>query len=372
MKMLMVIKQRLGWKLFLSYLVIILVGVLSLAIAAQIQAPTALSRHMANMQALLGDDASGLMDDLQENFASAVNEVLLVATTIAVLSAVFVSSFVTRRVVSPIQAMTVASQRIADGRYEERVQIGGEDELAELAQTFNQMASTLAQTEERRRQLIGDVAHELRTPLSSIRGVMEGIIDGVLPADPGTFLNVQSEVSRLQRLVQDLEELSRAEAGQLALEMSLTSPAEFIRPAAERLQPQFGDKGILLTLDIPSSLPRVRVDTARMTQVFLNLLGNALQYTPAGGDVTVRARSDTRRVIIAVQDTGIGLSDEQIKHIFERFYRVDESRARAGGGSGIGLTISKYLVEAHNGQISVTSPGPDNGSTFTITLPANA
>lgn len=362
------IRQHLGWKLFFSYLAIILVGVVSLVIAAEFVTPSAFNRHMAEM-AGMGGNMGGMMADLTQSFQSAINEILLVAAGLAFLTAVFVSTFVTQRIVKPVQEMKEASQRIANGRYDERVQISGEDELAELAQAFNQMAHTLAQTEERRRQLIGDVAHELRTPLSSIRGVMEGLVDGVLPTDPATFLDVQREVSRLQRLVHDLEELSRAEAGELSLELTWIAPSVFVETAVARLSHQYQDKGVQLRTDLPDNLPQVNVDQARMTQVMLNLLGNALQYTPAGDEVTITAKTEASQLILAVQDDGIGLAAESLPHIFERFYRVDKSRSRAGGGSGIGLTISQHVVEAHNGRLTATSPGINQGSTFTITLP---
>lgn len=366
------IRQRLGRKLFFSYLIIILVGVVSLAVTAEFHAPSALDRHMASMETTMGSNMGGMMTDLTANFRTAVNEILLVAAGIATLTAVIISSFVTRRIVSPIQQMKEASQRIANGRYDERVQVIGEDELADLAQSFNQMAHTLAQTEERRRRLIGDVAHELRTPLSSIKSVMEGLEDGVLPAEPATFHNVQHEVGRLQRLVQDLEELSRAEAGQIPLELEVVNPVAFIQAAAERLKMQFDDKSVDLRLELVEDLPLVQADTARMTQVTLNLLGNALQYTPSGGQVAVSTWANSNKVIITVQDTGIGIPAEHLRHIFERFYRVDKSRSRTGGGSGIGLTISKHLVEAHNGHLTAASPGLNQGSTFTITLPIAA
>ncbi len=366
------IRQRLGRKLFFSYFIIILVGVVSLAITAEFHAPSALDRHMASMETVMGGNMGGMMSDLNENFRTAVNEILLVSAAIATVTAVLISSFVTRRIVSPVQQMKEASRRIADGRYDERVQVIGEDELADLAQSFNQMAHTLAQTEERRRQLIGDVAHELRTPLSSIKSVMEGLQDGVLPAEPATFLDVQHEVSRLQRLVHDLEELSRAEAGQIPLEREAVNPAAFIQAASERLRWQFEDKGVALRLELVDALPSVQVDAARMTQVMLNLLGNALQYTPSGGQVAVSAWTNANKVIITVQDTGIGISAEHLRHIFERFYRVDKSRSRAGGGSGIGLTISKHLVEMHGGRLIAASPGPNQGSSFTVTLPIAA
>jgi histidine kinase len=362
------IRQHLGWKLFVSYIVVIIVGVVSLAVAAEFHTPSALERHMANMGAAMGGGMmGGMMGDLTTNFRTAVNEILLVAALIATGTAVAVSTFVTRRIVHPIQQMKTAARRIANGRYEERIQTGGEDELAE--------------TEARRRRLIGDVAHELRTPLSSIQGVMEGLEDGVLPAEPATFADVQREVRRLQRLVQDLEELSRAEAGQIGLETAVVTPDTFIRPASERLRLQFEEKGVTLTTDIPPNLPPVNVDVSRMTQVVLNLLGNALQYTPSGGSVSIQCSVSSKQLsvdcplnsdhclLITVTDTGVGIAPEHLPHIFERFYRVDKSRARSGGGSGIGLTISKHLVEMHNGRLTASSPGPGQGSTFTIALP---
>lgn len=379
------IRQHLGWKLFFSYLTIILVGVVSLAITAEIVTPNAFNRHMVDMG--LGADMGGMMGDLIANFQAAINEILLVAAALAFITAVIVSTFVTRRIVKPVQQMKAASQRIANGRYEERVQISGEDELAELGRSFNRMAHELAQTEERRRQLIGDVAHELRTPLSSIKSVMEGLQDGVLSPEPETFASVEQEVNRLQRLVRDLEELSKAEAGQILLEKEQMNPKELVETAVARLRSQFADKQVTLSIDVPPDLPPISVDPARMTQVLLNLLGNALQYTPPGGQIAVQGSAITNplpvndendlpntdhRLLITVTDTGIGLTADQLSHIFERFYRVDKSRSRAGGGSGIGLTISKHLVEAHNGRLIATSPGLNQGSTFTIVLPASS
>lgn len=364
------IRCHLGWKLFFSYMIIIVVGVVSLTVVAEFITPSTFDRHMANM-AVMGGNMGGMMADLTDSFERAVNEILLVSATLAISAAVVVSTFVTRRIVKPIREMQEASRHIADGHYEERVQISGEDELAELGQSFNQMAYNLAQTETRRRQLIGDVAHELRTPLGSIKSVMEGLQDGVLATEPATFLSVEREVSRLQRLVHDLEELSKAEAGQISLEPELVSPASFVESAVERLMPQFNAKGVELLTGLTDSLPKVWVDQERMTQVMLNLLGNALQHTPAEGQVLVSAWDNGDNVTITVEDTGIGIPEESLAHIFERFYRVDKSRSRTGGGSGIGLTISRHIVEAHSGRLSAASPGPGKGSTFSIILPVS-
>jgi histidine kinase len=368
MKWLSTLRTRLGWKLFLSYLVVIMVGAVVLAGTAEFRTGAALDRHIAKMQARLGNDPV-LAADLDANFHAAVNEILTVAAVAAFMAAVVVSFFIARRIVDPVRALMYASERIAAGDYRQRVHVPGQDELSALASCFNAMAEMLEQTEQRRMELIGDVAHELRTPLSSIKGVMEGLVDGVLPAEAATFLNVQREVARLQRLVHDLEELSRAEAGQVPLDPRPTAPTDLIHAAADRLRPQFEDKGVSLTLELSPSLPQVEADASRVIQVLLNLLGNALQYTPSGGQVAVRAWIEDHELLISVKDSGVGIPSEHLPHVFERFYRVDKSRSRAGGGSGIGLTIAKHLVKAHGGRVWAASPGPDKGSTFTFTLP---
>ena len=243
------------------------------------------------------------------------------------------------------------------------------DELDGLALSFNQMAVRLEQTETMRRQLLGDVAHELRTPLTSIKGYMEALIDGVLPANMETYQQVYREADRLQRLVHDLQELSRVEAGAYPLKLQPIAVSTLIAALTARLGRQFEEKGVSLQCDVSADLPRVRVDEDRIGQVLINLVGNALHYTPSGGSVRVVARQQGREIQIAVIDTGIGIPAEHLPHLFTRFYRVDKSRSRAGGGSGIGLTIGKHLVEAHGGRIWVTSAGADHGSTFTFTLP---
>ena len=360
-------RRRLVWKLFLSYLIIISVGVLVLAATSALSAPTVLENHMAQMSMMSGGAA--MQADLRNNFVAGINEVMAVAAAAAFVVAVLLSVFTAQRIVGPLRAVTTASRRIAGGDYRQRVPVPGDDELGELARSFNQMAGTIEQTEARRVALIGDVAHELRTPLAGIRSTMEGLVDGVLPAEAGTFVGVQREVTRLQRLVQDLEELSRAEAGQIRLDLQPTDLAALLRTVVDRLRPQFDDKGVRLDAALPASLAPVRGDAARLTQVFVNLLGNALQYTPAGGTVRVEAAVAGRGVRAAISDTGIGIAAENLPHLFERFYRVDRSRARASGGSGIGLTISRYLVEAHGGRIEAASPGVGRGSTFSVSLP---
>jgi two-component system sensor histidine kinase BaeS len=376
------IRRHLGAKLFISYLIVILVGVIVLGTAAELVVPSAFDHHLAAMnsmmQQMMGRYSPGLRGDLFEGFRAAVTEALTFAALAAFLAAVLVSLLVSRQVVAPVRAMMSASQRIAEGNYTERVHISGnlskgeQDELAQLALSFNQMAAKLQQTENMRRQLIGDVAHELRTPLTAIKGSMEGLIDGVLPADAETYQAIHREADRLQRLVNDLQELSRVDSGAFELDRQSVKVSDLVDSAVARLGKQFEEKGVALETQVPPGLPQVLVDKDRIDQVLLNLVGNALQYTPSGGKVTISTRAQDGEIHIAVADTGIGIPPEHLPHLFTRFYRVDKSRSRAGGGSGIGLTIARYLVEAHGGRIWVVSSGSGQGSTFTFTLPLSS
>ena len=221
-----------------------------------------------------------------------------------------------------------------------------------------------------RRRLIGDVSHELRTPLTAIKGSMEGLMDGVLPATQETYQQIHAEADRLNRLVDDLQELSRVEAHAYELDIRPVDVSALVQTVTKRLAPQAESKRISLDLDLAPDLPRVLADEDRAVQVLTNLTGNALQYTPEDGRMTIAAERMNNEVQISVRDTGIGIPPEHLPHIFDRFYRADKSRSRrAGGGSGIGLTIARALVEAHGGRIWVESAGEGQGSTFTFTLP---
>jgi histidine kinase len=379
--MMKAIRRHLGWKIFLSYLIVLLVGFIVLATATEFTAPTAFDHHLAAMNDMMMGDTSMMGEttdlelDLFTNFRNAVNEALGLALAAAFTAAVVVSLIVSRQVVAPIRQMMFASQRIADGHYDERVDVPGElagegvDELAQLALSFNQMAAKLETTEDMRRQLIGDVAHELRTPLTTIKGSMEGLMDGVLTADVQTFQQIHRETDRLQRLIDDLQELSRVEAGAYKMDLHSREVQDLVEITKTTLIHQFEEKGVALNIELDPELPLVYADEDRIGQVLLNLVGNALQYTPVDGVVTIRARHERDEVLISISDTGVGIPDEHVDQIFTRFYRVDSSRSRSVGGSGIGLTIAKHLTKAHGGRIWVESPGVDQGSTFTFTLP---
>jgi two-component system sensor histidine kinase BaeS len=369
------LRRRMGLKLFLSYLIVILVGIMVLGSAAEFIVPGAFERHLAAMATAMGNLSPELKTSLFANFRAAVEEAMTLAALAALLAAVIVSLFVSRQIVMPVREMMVASERIAEGQYHERVDVPADlswdelDELGRLAVSFNQMASQLEQTEATRRELIGNVAHELRTPLANIKGWTEGLIDGVLPAETSTFQQIYREADRLQRLVYDLQELSQVEAGAFELDRRVMPVSTLVEATVARLGHQFEDKGVALQSDVPADLPPVRADEDRIGQVLLNLVGNALQYTPTGGQVRITAHRQGAEIQISVIDTGIGIPTEHLSLLFTRFYRVDKSRSRVGGGSGIGLTIAKHLVEAHGGRIWAESPGPGLGSTFTFSLP---
>ncbi|MBP8240785.1 MAG: HAMP domain-containing histidine kinase [Thermoflexales bacterium] len=374
MKALAFLRRSLLARLLASYLAVAAVTLAAMATVAQLSAPGALDRHMTNTADLHGYDVAmgGMMSDLRANVMATVNEALLIGGVVSASVTLVVSVIIARRIALPVRAVTVASRGIAAGSYGHRVPETSGDEIGELALSFNQMARQLEQTEQRRVELIGTVAHELRTPLSTLQLQAQGMLDGVLPWDANALLEMQRELARLQRLVMDLEELSRAEAGQVTLDLRTVNIADPIIAAAKRLQLQYDGKSVTLRVDAPPDLPTVRIDAHRITQVLVNLLGNALHYTPSGGQVTVRARADRHELRVEVRDTGIGISPEHLPHVFERFYRVDKSRSRAGGGSGIGLTISRHLVDAHGGRIGAFSMGDGQGSTFEFALPLSA
>jgi signal transduction histidine kinase len=349
--------------------------------AAIFVAPSAFNRHLMAMEQMTTasptdpGESLDLESDLFANFREAINESLTIATVAALVAAIIVSVFVSSRIVAPIRDMMVASRRIAEGHYDERVQLPGglvgaqPDELGELALSFNQMADKLQNTEEMRRQLIGDVTHELRTPLTTIQGSMEGLIDGILSPEDQVFQNVHREAERLQNLVRDLQVLSKAESGALEFDARSVKPKDLIGKACSQLEHQYNEKGVELKNEVSGELSRVMADEDRIGQVLLNLLGNALQYTPSGGQVRISAAERDSYIEFSVEDTGIGIDAEHIPHVFTRFYRIDKSRSRVGGGSGIGLTIAKNLVEASGGRIWAHSPGIGQGSTFSFTLP---
>lgn len=371
--MLKTIQSHWAVKILVAFLVIIiLTGIINTAVM-NLSIQAAFNRHLGNMgegmQTMMGNPR-GM--NLFGSFRAAVNESLLISFTVAFFIAIAASMLISRLITRPVNALTNASRKIANGEYAYRIpddEIPA-DELGQLAVNFNQMAEKLEQTETMRRQLIGDISHELRTPLTAIKGSMEGLIDGVLPKDQTTFSNIFLEADRLQRLVEDLQELSRVEAGKFSLKKKLIRIESLAKSAVDSLDSAFAKKNIILVYKPEKNLPRVNADADRVLQVIQNLLGNALQFTPSGGKVSLSISQQESQIQISVNDNGPGIDARHLQHIFERFYRADPSRSRTnGGGSGIGLTISKTLVEAHGGKIWAHSDGKNQGSTFSFTLP---
>lgn len=296
---------------------------------------------------------------------------LLVAGVAAGATAAAASLLVSRRIVDSLRYVLDATRRIAAGSYGERVPAGeADDEISELSEGFNAMARALEEAERRRVEVISDVSHELRTPLSTLRGYLESVMSGAVEPSEETLALLYAETTRMERLVRDLRQLSRAEAGQLALAITPISPEEVIVHATERMRPLFEEKGVELATRKAGDPPPVLADADRVIQVLTNLLDNALRHTPPGERVTVEVSAGAGGVVFAVADTGEGVPPEHLPRVFERFYRADRSRSRAGGGSGVGLSISRALVGAMGGEMWAESPGAGRGATFRFALPA--
>jgi len=244
-------------------------------------------------------------------------------------------------------------------------------ELGELARSFNSMADDLEHTQRLRRNMVADIAHELRTPLSNLSGYLEAIRDGVIKPDEDVIKSLDEEVATLARLIDDLQELSLADAGELKLIIQTEDITRLIKEAVTAVRPKAAARDLSLTTRLARGLPKAAVDAHRVKQVLHNLLENAVAHTGRGGKITVAARAAENQISVSVSDTGEGIAAAELPLIFERFYRVDKSRARVTGGSGLGLTIAKRLVEAHGGTIRAESQ-PGRGSTFTFTVPAAA
>jgi signal transduction histidine kinase len=290
----------------------------------------------------------------------------------ATVAAAGASLFVARRIVGPIRHVLAATKRVSAGRYAERVPVAEDDELGALSEGFNAMAAALEEGERRRGEFISDVSHELHTPLSTLQGYTEGLIDGVVEPGEDAWGLMYAETERMRRLVDDLRQLSRAETGRLALHFAPVRPEEPVRRAAESMRPLFADKGVELLSESQERLPSVLADGDRVVQVLTNLLSNALRHTGKGGTVTVGVEGRGDGVVFRVADTGVGIPPEHLPRIFERFYRVEKSRSREGGGSGVGLAICRALVEAMGGSIRAESAGRGKGAAFIFSLPVEA
>lgn len=304
----------------------------------------------------------------QNAFVNLVNRAFVVALGVSLLVAVLLSWITARRILRPVQALTTATRQMGQGNLSARVTVQGQDELAELGESFNQMAADLAHQAELRRHLAADVAHELLTPLTTVRGHLEAVQDGLLEPTPEVINSLHDEVMLLDKLIADLQELSLAEAGQLHLDLQPASLVELVMGAVTAVASQLVARDLTLMTHLPDNLPLIELDVRRMGQVFRNLLGNAIKYSDPGGQLTITAWQSGDELLVSVRDTGTGIAPEHLPYVFDRFYRADPSRTRDTGGSGLGLAIVKGVVESHHGRVWAESE-PGVGSIFTVSLP---
>jgi len=311
------------------------------------------------------------LSDENLSFINSLNRLLLLITLAALACAAGIGLFMARRITEPLVQVVIATRRIADGNRDvfitRRTRVR---ELDGISTAVNDLSRALGEQESLRRRLTADVAHELRTPLTTLQSHLEALIDGVWEPDQARLSGLHEEILRINRLVADLENLAQYDSDSVSLHRVITDLTALVAGIIRNYEPQFREKGV--TLDFPPGAgaagPLCAVDPDKLSQAVINLLSNALKFTPAGGSVVVRAASGTQGAEIRVKDTGIGIDPEDLPRIIERFYRADSSRSRATGGSGIGLSIVKAIIEAHGGTIRASGE-PGKGSEFVILLP---
>lgn len=356
-------------KLLLSYLAVIALAATTMIVIAEWSAPLFYRTHIEQMVRMFGiQDIPEMRRQLFDGFNGAFGSALIVASTVTLLIALGVSAFISRQILRSVQRVSHASTRIAAGHYAERLPEMGRDELGELTSSFNQMAHALEATEVRRRELIGTVAHELRTPLTGMRGLTEGLLDGVFRIEEAGP-DLLREIRRLERLTDELSLVTRAEAGVIPVALRPVSLGGLVRVACAQFERPFRNKGLTLSVNVQQDA-LVWADSDRFTQILVNLLSNALRHTSQGG-VTVSTSVGAGCGQVMVQDTGEGITAHDLPHVFERFFRSDTSRARDADeniGTGIGLTVSRHLVEGMGGTLRLSSE-VGQGTVLTVDLP---
>ncbi len=360
--------RPLATRLFTAQALIVASGALTLVVVAVVIAPGLFRDHL---QRAVGAVPPDLAQHLDQALARALLISLGIAVAAALATSLAVSWFITRRLTRPVAAMASAATRIADGDYQTRVppsRLGVE--FAMLDNAFNRMAATLHATEHRRRELLADLAHELRTPLATLDSFLEGIEDGVIPATDATWQTLREQTGRLRRLVDDVDAVSQAEERQLEVQPEPVDLDHIITEALAAASAAFAAKAITLHQRRGPTPARVTGDPDRLREILDNLLSNALRHTPAGGQVTITSNTGANSVEVTVTDTGEGIPAEHLPHLFDRFYRIDPARSRTTGGSGIGLTIARAIARTHRGDLRAASEGTGRGATFTLHLPA--
>ncbi|APV43814.1 two-component sensor histidine kinase [Dehalogenimonas formicexedens] len=369
--------NRLSVRLILGFLLSSVLGMGLVAILAYNATSGSFHDFVITMQGMMGNGPGGpggMMGNgnlwgqqITVNFLSDFGRTLWMAGLLGVLLAIVLGGLFTRNIVAPVGKVAAAAKKVAGGDLSQKVRLKGSSELVELGESFNSMTHTLRRDQELRQNMVADVAHELRTPLSVLRANIEAMQDGVLETSPANLESLHQETVNLGRLVEDLRTITLAESGQLKIHRQETDVSALAARVVEAMRTQFDSKSIELAVEALRPV-EADVDSDRIEQVLRNLLANALHYSSSGGRVVVKVERNDSGAVISVADTGIGISAEDLPHIFDRFYRVDRSRARATGGSGLGLAIVKQLVEAHGGRVRVES-ALGKGSTFSFSLP---
>ncbi|WP_205857192.1 sensor histidine kinase [Phytoactinopolyspora endophytica] len=345
-------------RLFSSHLAVVIVSLAAMFAAAAALVPSEFDPEV--------ETGMILSREVERTFDRAVVIALLVGLAVAVVGATVTSRLLLRS----LDRIRAATRRMAAGHYGQRIPVPREPELGRLVADVNRLSAELADVERRRARLVSEVAHEMRTPLSMLRGQVDGLVDGVFAPSGELFASLGEDIARLQRLASDLSSLSRVEEGAFRLVRGEADLAKTAQRTAERLRPQFEDQGVGLQV-VASAPVHAEVDRERIVQVVTNLLGNALAATDPGGRVDVTVRQEGDDAVIDVVDTGIGIAAEDLERIFHRFERLEPAgRPAPAGGSGIGLTIARGIVRAHGGEITVSSPGPSRGAAFRVRLPS--
>ncbi len=360
-------KLSLGTRLFISHVLVMMVGLGSFVIIAKFSSPRMFVLRLEQLEKRGIFTVRSARTYLVEGFQNAWNRSAILSMIVGASAAGGVSYLSSKRITKPVKQMKQITQKFAAGDLAERVPESAIPELNQLGVSFNSMASSLGDVEQRRRELISDLTHELRTPLTVMRGYLEELADGTIDGSPELYLRLVRETKRLERLIHDLQELSKAEAGYLSIDLKPVNLYPLLQSLVSRFADQLLEEGPNLQLDCPEDLPPVLADIDRTEQVLVNLLGNAVRYTKAGL-IKVKAVRDHQRVWIAVIDTGVGIAAEDLPYVFERFWRADPSRSSYSGGTGIGLAIARRLVELQGGQIEVESE-LGKGSIFRFCLP---
>lgn len=359
---------KLATRLMTAQVLVIAVGALALIAVAVVVAPQLFHYHLAQT----GENDPVLTHHAEQAFTTSFAIALVLATVLSLIAAGLTSWFIVRRVAHPVEELADAAETLASGSFEIDVpEAAFSSEISRLTDAFEAMATRLADTETSRRQLLSDLAHELRTPLATLEAYVDGLEDRVLPSEPATFTTMRDQVIRLRRLSGDLREVALAEEHALGIRLQPEDAGQIVHAAIAAQLPRYEHNGIALTAVVPDEPVPVEADAIRLGQVLTNLLDNALRHTSTQVIATLLTEDDW--VVIDIDDDGEGIPDDQREAVFQRFHRVDPSRRNAdGSGSGLGLTIARAITEDHGGTLTAGASGLGEGARFTVALPSSA